>query len=104
MPNTDLEIQGLTPKQKRILEYITGFAAENGYAPSQQEIARHFGFRSLGTVQNYLVRLERQGLLKKTWNARRGMAVVPQARKPAFRGEREVSPRAVPLPLVGRVA
>ena len=100
MPNIDLETQALTPKQKRILDFISEFAAENGYAPSQQEIARHFGFRSLGTVQNYLVRLERQGFLKKAWNARRGMAVVPVEAPAAVL---EV-PRAVPLPLVGRVA
>ena len=69
----------LTPKQKAILDYIQGFSGENGYAPSQQEIAKHFGFKSLGTVQNYLVRLERHGFLRKAWNAKRGMEVL---RKP----------------------
>jgi repressor LexA len=84
----------LTPKQKEVLDFLTAYGAEHGYAPSQQEIARHFGFKSLGTVQNYLVRLERQGLLRKTWNARRGMEVVRTAPTAA----------AVPLPLFGRVA
>lgn len=67
----------LTPKQKKILEFLESFSAENGYAPSQQEIATHFGFSSLGTVQNYLVRLEQQGFLHKEWNARRGTQVLP---------------------------
>lgn len=66
----------LTPKQKAILDYIQGFSGENGYAPSQQEIAKHFGFKSLGTVQNYLIRLERHGFLRKAWNAKRGMEVL----------------------------
>lgn len=66
----------LTPKQKKILDYIEDFTARQGYPPSQQEIARAFGFRSLGTVQNYLVRLEREGFLARQWNARRGMRVV----------------------------
>ena len=32
----------LTPKQKAILDYIQASSGENGYAPSQQEIAKHF--------------------------------------------------------------
>lgn len=86
----------LTPKQKAVLDFIESYGEENGYAPSQQEIARHFGFASLGTVQNYLVRLERHGLLKKTWNARRGSQVV--------RPQPPLEHAAVPIPLVGRVA
>lgn len=66
----------LTPKQKAVLDYIEKFSKKRGYAPSQQEIAKHFGFKSLGTVQNYLVRLERHGFLRKAWNAKRGMAVI----------------------------
>jgi SOS regulatory protein LexA len=70
----------LTPKQKAVLEFIEQSSRQNGYAPSQHEIAKHFGFKSLGTVQNYLVRLERHGLLKKPWNAKRGMAVLRDSR------------------------
>lgn len=84
----------LTPKQKDFLDFIDRFVQEQGFAPSQQEIARHFGFRSLGTVQNYLVRLERLGLLRKAWNARHGIEVV----KPEKRTE------ALELPLLGFVA
>jgi len=66
----------LTPKQKKVLDFIRSCTERNGYAPSQQEIAAAFGFRSLGTVQNYLVRLERQGVLARDWNARRSMRVL----------------------------
>jgi repressor LexA len=66
----------LTPKQKQILDFIEAHTDREGYAPSQQEIARAFGFRSLGTVQNYLVRLEREGLLARDWNARRGVRLL----------------------------
>lgn len=91
----------LTPKQKDILDFILKFGAKRGYAPSQQEIADHFGFKSLGTVQNYIVRLERQGLLRKIWNARRGMQILhPAAPQPLA----EVNAGTIPLPLLGRVA
>ncbi|MBC7691183.1 MAG: transcriptional repressor LexA [Methylotenera sp.] len=84
----------LTPKQKNVLDFIHDFGSSQGYSPSQQEIAKHFGFKSLGTVQNYLVRLERQGLLRKPWNAKRGMEVISP----------ELTSQAVPLPLLGHVA
>ncbi|UCF31539.1 MAG: transcriptional repressor LexA [bacterium] len=67
----------LTPKQKRILDFIREHIETEDYAPSQQEIADAFGFSSLGTVQNYLIRLEREGHLTRSWNARRGISVPP---------------------------
>lgn len=82
----------LTPKQKRLLDFIAAFTEREGYAPSQQEIARAFGFRSLGTVQNYLVRLRQEGLLTQDWNARRGLQVL-RPRTGGFQ-----------LPLAGTVA
>lgn len=66
----------LTPKQKQVLDFILQYQAEKGYAPSQQEIAKSFGFSSLGTVQHYLNQLGEQGLLQKEWNARRGLSVL----------------------------
>ncbi len=94
----------LTPKQKQFLDYIRGFQAKQGYAPSQQEIARHFGFRSLGTVQNYLKRLEQQGLLQKSWNAKRGLQVAENFSSSLRSLPEAPDPSSVSLPLVGRVA
>jgi len=81
-----------------MLDFLNDYRDRNGYAPSQQEIAKHFGYRSLGTVQNYLVRLERQGSLRKTWNARRGMETV-RAAVPL-----PISKSVHSLPLLGHVA
>jgi len=82
----------ITPKQKQVLDFIETHIAREGYSPSQPEIARAFGFKSLGTVQNYLVRLEREGVLAKDRNARRGMRVL----RPKQNG--------FELPLAGTVA
>ncbi len=96
----------LTPKQKAILDFIGNFYEKNGYSPSQTEIAKAFGFRSLGTVQNYLVRLERHGVLRKSWNARRGMqALRPPTESLHFQRPIDVSmAQTIQLPLLGRVA
>ena len=37
----------LTRKQKQILDYLQAYTAENGYAPSYEEIAGNFGYGSL---------------------------------------------------------
>lgn len=79
----------LTPKQKQVFDFIQNYVSNNGYAPSQSEIAKHFKFRSLGSVQHYMSFLEKQGLLEKSWNARRGVKVLKPSNK---------------LPLLGRVA
>ncbi len=82
----------LTPKQQRVLDFIRSYWRSRGCAPTQEEIAARLGFRSLGTVQNYLVRLERQGVLKRPWNAKRALEVVePEGAVPE-------------LPLLGTVA
>lgn len=67
---------GLTPKQQKLLQYINTYQSEKGYSPSQREIANHFGFKSLGTVQNYLKRLQDNQFLKKEWNSKRGIQVM----------------------------
>ncbi|WP_029918521.1 transcriptional repressor LexA [Pelobacter seleniigenes] len=82
----------LTPKQKAVYDYILEFTEQHGYPPSQQEIARAFGWSSLGTVQNYLVRLQREGVLSKDLNARRGLKTL------------QSQSSGIELPLVGRVA
>lgn len=82
----------LTPKQKQVFDFIARHIETRGFAPSQQEIAAAFGFRSLGTVQNYLVRLEREGVLKRDWNGRRGLRLA------------SVTEPGLQLPLVGTVA
>lgn len=86
----------LTEKQKRLLDYITDFQVKNGFGPSQQEIAQHFGFRSLGTVQRYLVLLREQGLLRSTPHSRRGLEVLMR--------EDLASPSTTELPVLGKVA
>ena len=88
----------MTPKQKKVLDFITLFNEQQGYQPSQQEIAKGCGFESLGTVQHYLRILERDGYLSRQWNARRGLQFsAPEAAA-------ATAPPRMELPLVGIVA
>ena len=60
-----MESNTLTPKQKKVLDFITSFLDKNGYSPSLEEIARHFKLRSISTVHYQVDALEKKGYLNK---------------------------------------
>jgi repressor LexA len=66
----------LTKRQREILDYIDGFIADQGYAPSFEEIAEHFGYSSLATVHEHLSNLERKGYIRKAYNESRSIELV----------------------------
>jgi len=84
----------LTRRQKEILDYLSEYITERGFAPTIEEIAAHFGLRSLATVHKHLTNLQQKGLIKRAWNRSRALELVPS----------DVTVRAVEVPLLGRVA
>lgn len=64
----------LTKKQKDVLDFITDFVREKGYSPTQKEIQEHFGFKSLGSVQDYIKYLKDGGYLNNDANSVRGLS------------------------------
>lgn len=101
-PKTTLK--SLTPKQKQVLEFIQHFSQEHGYAPSQKEIAGHFGFSSLGTVQNYLVRLQEAEFLEKTWNGKRTLTLTKSTPTKTSSDVSHNGMTSLEVPLLGKVA
>lgn len=84
----------LTRRQREILDYLSEFIEQRGYAPSLEEIGRRFGLSSLATVHKHLTNLQEKGFIKRSWNRSRSVEIVP-----ARPGN-----RAVELPLLGFVA
>ena len=84
----------LTKKQREILDFVTSFADDHGYAPSFEEIADRFGYTSLATVHEHLENLRAKGYIRKGYNESRSIEVVPS----------EMRLTAVPVPLMGDVA
>lgn len=84
-----LVFMSLTPKQQQVLRFINEQLEDRGVSPTLREIAEHFGFSSLGTVQNYLIRLKDHGMIKSEWNGKRSLKPTPSTKM---------------LPLLGRVA
>ena len=63
-------MDGLTPRQQQILDFIRTFADENGMPPTRAELARAFGFRSPASAEEHLRALERKGALTVSGVAR----------------------------------
>jgi len=63
----------LTPKQKRVLDFISIFTKKKGYAPSLEEIASNFKLKAISTVHQYVETLKDKGYLRKEDNQPRGM-------------------------------
>jgi repressor LexA len=77
----------LTEKQKRVFDYLSGYISEKARAPTQIEIQRHFGYRTLGTVQDHLKALEKKGVIQRHPGKWGGIEIVDLS-----------------VPLLGRVA
>lgn len=63
----------LTKRQKQILDYIKKFIKENDYAPTIEEIKRHFRLSSLATVHKHIENLRSKGELRKVENQPRSI-------------------------------
>ncbi len=84
----------LTKRQKELFDYLERYLAQNGYAPTLQEIGAKLNLSSLATVHKHLSNLEHKRLIRRTWNHSRAIELVSQRKQK----------KAVELPLLGRVA
>ena len=84
----------LTKRQREILDYLSEFIQQHGYAPSLEEIGRRFGLSSLATVHKHLTNLQEKGFIRRAWNRSRSVELVPT----------RAGGRTLELPLLGFVA
>lgn len=66
-------LKPLTKRQKKTLDFINSFLAQNGYSPSFKEIAKFLGTKNLSTVQYFIEELEQKGYLRRTPHKNRGI-------------------------------
>lgn len=99
-------MQGLTDRQRQILEFITRRIGEQGYPPTIREIGEEMGIRSTNGVNDHLKALERKGYLKRE-------VLKSRALRPVSAGASgsNVVPAVIPesgdtilVPVLGRVA
>lgn len=105
---------GLTVRQRRVLEVIVNSVERRGYPPSMREIGEAVGLTSPSSVAHQLASLERKGYLRRDPNRPRAIEVVhpgsvrpdPEAMvagdDPTDSGD--LRPEASYVPVLGRIA
>lgn len=84
----------LTERQRDVLQFIENRIDDDGVAPTLQEIADAFGFKSTASAQKHVAHLERKGFLERRKHQKRGLVLASSGNGPS----------AVDLPLYGTVA
>ena len=108
---------GLTPRQRLVLETIRDAVERRGYPPSMREIGEAVGLTSPSSVAHQLATLERKGYLRRDPNRPRAIEVTLPAENrqaPAVRsvapedvdetGSGDAHPQPSFVPVVGRIA
>ena len=65
----------LTERQRDVLKFIERRIELEGVAPTLQEIASAFGFRSTASAQKHVAQLERKGYLRREKHQKRGLVL-----------------------------
>lgn len=83
-----------TKRQKQILDYITKYIKKNDYAPSLEEIRKHFKLSSVATVHQHIETLRGKGYLRKIENQPRSIEI----------NKKQIDSDLVMIPLLGAIA
>jgi len=92
----------LTPRQRRIMEFLRQWSEEHGYPPSVREIGEAVGLVSPSSVAYQLKVLERKGYLRRDANRPRAVDVRPASELVEERAGRRPAPAFVPM--LGQIA
>jgi repressor LexA len=89
------DMDDLTPRQQRIVEFIRRTVQDRGYPPTVREIGEAVGLTSSSSVHAQLANLQRKGLLRKDPAKPRAIEVA---------GARPRGAAAITVPVLGRIA
>lgn len=111
-PDTPAGEDGLTARQRKVLEVIRDSVDRRGYPPSMREIGESVGLTSTSSVSHQLSTLERKGYLRRDPNRPRALEVRSPGEVPASAtsatvdetGVGDAHPAPTYVPVVGRIA
>ena len=117
LPDGPKDSSGLTPRQRKVLEFLREEIEKRGYPPSMREIGAAVGLTSSSSVAHQLRTLERLGFVKRDPNRPRALEVflpdviaarrsIGSANETGF-DETDIGnshPAARYVPMVGRIA
>jgi repressor LexA len=116
-PDGPADASGLTPRQRRVLEFLRSSIEQRGYPPSIREIGQSVGLASSSSVAHQLKALESKGFIRRDPNRPRALEVflpdVLAARRSIGSavdfgydesGVGDSRPEAAYVPVLGRIA
>jgi repressor LexA len=90
-----MAIKSLSPKQERIINFVTEFLRDKGYPPTIRDIAAGCGISSTSVVAYNLDKLEQAGYIRRRSDISRGIKFLAPQRKGG---------KLVYIPIVGVIA
>ncbi|MBI1377382.1 MAG: transcriptional repressor LexA [Frankiales bacterium] len=98
------EIEGLSVRQRIVLDMIRTAIETRGYPPSMREIGDAVGLQSPSSVAHQLAMLEKKGFIRRDPRLPRAMEVVDPAVPHDVTGIGDAMPDAAYVPVIGRIA
>jgi len=95
-------MEGLTKRQRQILNFITKEIEKKGYPPSIREIGKRMGISSLRGVTIHLDALERKGYIVRRPHKSRGIEILNYAYPKRNNGS--VNDNTIEVPIIGKVS
>jgi repressor LexA len=90
-----MAIKSLSPKQERIIKFVTEFLSDKGYPPTIRDIAAGCGISSTSVVAYNLNKLEQAGYIRRHSDISRGIKFLTPQQK---------GKKLVYIPIVGVIA
>ena len=87
-------MQGLTKRQREIIDFIEAYVIEQGHSPSYRNIQKYFGFSSLGSVYNHIQTLKKKGVIREETKRARSLTLQTEGKKKA----------QVEVPFIGKLS
>lgn len=85
-------MSNLTKKQKQVFDFINTYLAENGIAPTIEEIRKKLKLKAVSTIHEHIDSLKEKGYLSKSENSARSLSP-----------EKEIK-YIIEIPIIGRIA
>jgi repressor LexA len=108
LPDGPADNEGLTPRQRKVLEFIRESVERRGFPPTIREIGDAVGLASTSSVSYQLVALQRKGFLRRDATKPRAVDVRLPSEMPGYGLEDGQVHSAFPepryVPVLGRIA
>jgi repressor LexA len=75
-------MEGITQRQRQVLDFITRYQAEHGYPPTLREISAEIGTSGTVSAMHHLGALERKGYIRRNSGNSRGISLPHSSHQP----------------------